>query len=155
MISASRFAQLQGIFYRKVTSCCNPSEVTLKFIKVNSTGRYTDFTGDSDREAEQSYTLKCFYMRALNDKQRENVGVTQEVTDIVYISPIELEQKYGSKVFPERVMNSYAEMVAEFLGKHYEIMNIQALEPMFNGKEYICLCYQLNLRNTLGNRSFM
>ena len=154
MISQGRFLQLQELFFKKVTLCCNPSTVTFKFIKITSTGKYTDFTGDSQREVEKYVVLKCFYMRNISDKQREKFGVKEEVTDIVYISPIELKNKYGSMTFPDYVRKSYSQIAVEFLGKHYEIDSIRDLEPMHNGKEYICLAYQVNLRATTGNNNF-
>ena len=93
-------------------------------------------------------------MRNISDKQREKFGVKEEVTDIVYISPIELKNKYGSMTFPDYVRKSYSQIAVEFLGKHYEIESIRDLEPMHNGKEYICLAYQVNLRATTGNNNF-
>ena len=154
MISQARFSALQELFFKKVTQCCNPSTVTLKFIKVISTGKYTDFTGDSQREVEKEIVLKCFYMRNISDKQREKAGVNESVTDILYISPIELKNKYGSSTFPNYVRKSYSQMSVEFLGEHYEIDSIRDLEPMHNGKEYVCLAYQINLKATTGNRDF-
>ena len=139
------------MFYNKLTSCCNPSSITLNFIKVTSTGSFTDFTVDSKREVEQEVVLRCFYMRNISDKQREKFGITQSTTDVVYISPIELEKKLGSKVLPDYVRNSYAQVTVSFLGKHHEIDSIIDLEPMHDGKEHTCLAYQMNLKQSTGN----
>jgi len=142
------------MFFNKVTSCCNPSTIKLKFIKSISTGSYTDFTGDSIRELDKEVELKCFYLRSISDKQREKTGVSQEVTDIVYVSPIELEKKYGTNKFPDYVRNAYSNISIEFIGGHYEILDIRELEPMHNGKEYVCLAYQINMKKTTGNTDF-
>ena len=56
--------------------------------------------------------------------------------------------------FPDYVRKSYSQISVEFLGEHYEIESIRDLEPMHNGKEYICLAYQVNLRATTGNNNF-
>jgi len=151
MITPSKFAQLQKLFFSKVTTCCNPSTVTLNFIKLTTNGDYADFTGDSERDIDQEITLRCFYDRNLSDKRREKYGVSTEVTDIVFISPLELKAKYGNIRFPEYILSSFSQISVGFLGKHYEIDNIIELEPMHNGKEWVCLAYQINLMGTTGN----
>ncbi len=153
MITANKFRELQQLFFTKVTACCNPSTVTLKFIKTVSTGRFTDFVGDGLRSVDKEVVLKCFYMRNISDKQRENIGVTQDVTDIVYISPLDLKKHYGSNQFPDYVRSAFSDLSVSFLGKHYEILNIIDLEPMQMGKEYVCLAYQLNLKTSTGNKN--
>lgn len=151
MITPSKFAQLQKLFFNKVTKCCNPSSVTFSFIKLTSEGGFADFTGDSSRSIDKEVSLRCFYDRNLSDKSREKYGVSSEVTTIVFISPLELKQKYGDIKFPDYVRTSFSQISVTFLGKHYEIENIIDLEPMHNGKEWMCLAYQVNLMNSTGN----
>lgn len=139
------------MFFSRVTQCCNPSTVKLKTIKTISTGKLTNFTGDSLREVDKIYEFGCFYMRNISDKQREKMGVTQDTTDVVYISPLELERKTGDVLFPDYVRSNYSRIAVEFIGAYYEILNIIDLEPMFNGKVYVCMAYQLNLKKTIGN----
>lgn len=154
MISPAKFAKLQNLFFRRVTTCCNPATVTLKFIGLTSTGDYTDFTGDSERAVESEIVLRCFYNRNITDKMRENTGVAEDVTTIIYVSPLELKNKYGHIKFPDYVRKSYSQISVEFLGEHHEIESIRDLEPMHNGKEYICLAYQINLKDSTGDRDF-
>lgn len=153
MISPARFTKLQRLFFDKVTKCCNPAKVTISYIAVTHGDSYEAFTGDGEREPDKVMVLRCFYMRNLSDKQREDIGVSQEVTDVVYISPLELKQKSGDDKFPEYVTNSFSQISIEFLGKHYELLNIVDLEPMHNGNSYTCLAYQLNLSFNTGNKS--
>lgn len=154
MINTLKFKKLQKLFFKQVTSSCNPTTVTLKFIKLTSTGDYTDFTGDSGREVDKEVVLSCFYTRSLSNKQRDKFGVSEDVTTILYISPIELKNKFGSDTLPEYVRRSYSQIAIEFLGKHHEIDSIKDLEPMQSDTGYVCLAYQINLKETTGNRSF-
>ena len=145
MISPATFARLQAMFFSKVTSCCNPATVTLKFIELTSTGRITDFTGDSVRTVGQEVVLNCFYKRNISDKDRENSGVSEDVNTMLYISPLELKNKFGFFNFPAHVRKSYSQIEVEFLGEILEIESIRDLEPQHNGEEYTCLAYQINL----------
>lgn len=154
MLSSSKFAYLQNLFYSKLATCCNPVLVTLTFFKTEGGDKFSNFTGDNKRVPDKVVNLHCLYQRDLNDKQREKLGVNQEVTDILYVSPIELEKKFGSNKFPQEVRNSYAMISVEFLGKHYELLSIKDLEPMHNGKEVMCIAYQINLRATTGNYDY-
>lgn len=146
MLSSTHFEKLQNLFFKKVTTCCNPASVTFEMLSITSPNDYSEFTGDGNRSIDKSFDLKCFYQRNISDKQREKLGVTQDVTDIIYISPLELEKKYGSKNFADIVRNSYAGLFVKFLGSRYTLIKIVDLEPMHNGKEYVCLAYQLNLK---------
>lgn len=148
MITPSKFKELQKLFFQKVGSCCNPTSLKLKFVAVTSTNSYDEFTGDGERSVDKEVDLKCLYLRNISDKQREKTGVSQDVTDIVYISPLELEAKYGSQKFPDYVRNAYSHLIVELFGNSYSVVNIQELEPMPVGKEYVCLCYQMNLKRT-------
>lgn len=148
MLPAGKFAELQKLFFCKVTSGCNVSSIDINYIKVESGNSFTRFTGDGKRSVEKTVNLKCFYKRNISDKDREKMGVNQDVTTVVYISPLDLKNKTGSPVFSQNVLNSYAGVLVEFIGKIYEIESIIDLEPMFDGKEWVCLAYQLNLKNT-------
>lgn len=154
MLSSKRFQSLQMLFFNKLNSCCNSVTVKLIFFTLTGGDRISNFTGDNKRTENKVVDLHCLYQRDLNDKQREKLGVGQEVTDVIYITPIELEKKTGSNKFPEEVRKSFAMIAVEFLGQHYELLNIKDLEPMHNGKEVMCLAYQLNLRHTTGNRDY-
>lgn len=148
MVSAEKFAKLQRLFFQKVTSGCNVSTVDLKFIETSSESALTKFTGDGKRTVKKSVNLKCFYKRNISDKDREKMGVNQEVTSIVYISPLDLKAKTGSMSFDDDITKSYSGIMVEFIGKLYQIESIIDLEPMFDGKEWVCLAYQINLKNS-------
>ena len=148
MVSAEKFAKLQRLFFQKVTSGCNVSTVDLKFIEVSSESALTKFTGDGKRTVKKSVNLKCFYKRNISDKDREKMGVSQDVTSIVYISPLDLNAKTGSMSFDDDITESYSGIMVEFIGKLYQIESIIDLEPMFDGKEWVCLAYQINLKNS-------
>lgn len=154
MVSATYFAYLQNLFYTRLSQCCNPVEVSLKYFRTSGGDKFTNFTGDNNRLPTMEFNLHCLYQRDLNDKQREKLGVNQNVTDVIYISPLELQQKTGSNKFPEEVRNSYAMISVEFLGKHFELLSIKDLEPVHNGMEVMCIAYQLNLRTDTGNRDY-
>lgn len=151
MINIGKFKQLQALFFSKVVSSCNPSTIKVNFIEVTSHNPFTDFTGDSARNVKTSFELKCFYIRNISEKQREKMGITEDVDSVVYVSPLELRAKIGTDNFPDYVRNSYSQMSIDFLGKHQEIVSIVDLEPMQNGNTFMCLAYQINLKNTTGN----
>lgn len=150
MISKKHFSVLQNLFYSKVASCCNSATVRLIFFSTDGGDRISNFVGDNKRVPTKTVDLNCLYQRNLNDKMREKLGVNQEITDIIYISPQELQKKTGNAKFPEEVRNSYAMIAIEFLGNHYELNSIVDLEPMHNGNELMCIAYQLNLKTLSG-----
>lgn len=153
MITKTKYLQLQALFFSRVTSGLNPSKVVFEFISVAHANDFEEFTGDGTRTATLEISLGCFYMRNISDKQREKMGIRQEVTDVIYISPLELQQKYGNTKLPGHIRNSYSQFSVSFLDKHYEIDSIIDLEPMHLGNEETCIAYQLNLKGTTGNRS--
>jgi len=153
VITPSKFRSIQELFFKKVTLCCNPSSIKLKFIVVASTNDYDSFTGDGERSVDKEVELKCFYLRNISDKQREKTGVSQDVTDIVYISPLDLERKTNSDQLPDYIRNSYSNIMVEFLGTNYNVVNIKELEPMQVGNKFVCLAYQFNLKRTSGINS--
>tara|TARA_Y100000031_G_C8057565_1_gene309075 strand:+ start:79 stop:510 length:432 start_codon:yes stop_codon:yes gene_type:complete len=140
------------MFFNKVACCSNTGKVELKFIKIEQGDDFSDFTGDNERTIEKDITLGCLYRRNISDKVREEVGVDQNVTDIVYISPLELKRKYGSMEFPDYIRNSYSQFAVKFLGKHYEVVQIRELEPMELGGKMMCIAYMITLNRDKGNR---
>lgn len=146
MISPAYFKKVQEAFFRQVTSCCNQAEVNFKYVTVSHSNSYEKFTGDGYRGVDKEFKLKCLYMRDISDKQREKHGIAQEVTDVLYVSPLELRKKTESINFPVNMRNSYANVEVSFLGKSYNIHNIKDLEPMHNGTEEMCVAYQINLK---------
>jgi hypothetical protein len=148
VITPSKFKSIQELFFKKVALCCNPSSIKLIFVKVASQNDYDSFTGDGERSVDKEVELKCFYLRNISDKQREKTGVSQEVTDIVYVSPLDLERKTGSMDFPDYIKNAYSNLLVDFVGSRYSIVNIKELEPMQVGNKFVCLAYQLNLKRT-------
>ena len=151
MPSIQKFKRLQKLFFDKVTRGTNLSTINLDFIEVEHTTSFAKFTGDGNRSVSTTVILKCFYMRNISDKQREKFGVNQDVTAIVYVSPLELEKKFGSITLPDYVRKSYSQLKISFLEKNYEIDSIIDLEPMHDGTQEICLAYQINLKTNTGN----
>lgn len=143
-ISVSKYKELQKLFFSKVTECGNPSTVNLKYIEIKSSDAFSDFIGEGKREPGKEYSFACFYTRNISDKQREKMGIADNVTDVIYISPLEVAKKTGSSKLPDFLVNSTSQTIVEFLGATYEIVNIIDLEPMHNGKEWVCLAYQFN-----------
>jgi len=148
------FAKIQQRFLSKILSGGNPSKVTIQLLKTTSTGSFTDFTGDSTRSVDKEVILNCFYQRYLNDKQREKGGVGELVTMSIFISPLELERKYGTFDFPDYVRNSYSKIAIQFLGKHLEIESIRDLEPQQVFGKVTCVAYQINIKGDTGNTDF-
>ena len=150
----NRFAKIQQRFFERITKCCNPTMVTIEYIKVTSQGELSDFMGDNQREVETSFQLKCLYQRYTNQKQREKAGVTEEVELTIFISPLELEKKTGKFDFPEQVRSSYSGIAINIFGKHHEIESIKDLEPQQILGRDTCVALQLNLKNGKGNTDF-
>jgi hypothetical protein len=150
----SNFQAIQRRFFERIARCCNPSEVTIQFVKITSSGALADFTGDSVRTLDKEVKLRCFYQRYLNDKQREKAGVMEDVQLSIFVSPLELEAKNGSFDFPEAVRSSYSGIAIQFLGKHHEIESIRDLEPQQLQGKVTCVAYQINLKAGKGNTDF-
>lgn len=148
------FSKIQQRFFATLSRCGNPTEVIIQFIKVTSTGSFTDFTGDSQRTVDMEFGLRCFYQRYLNDKQREKAGVAEDVTLSVFISPLDLQAKTGSFDFPDYVRSSYSRIAVKMFGKHHEIESIRDLEPQQLAGKITCIAYQINLKGNTGNTDF-
>ena len=150
----TNFGEIQQRFFARIAQCGNPTRVTLGFLKIISTGSFTDFTGDSKREIDKAYELHCLYQRYLNDKQREKAGVVEDVDLSIFISPLELEAVTGSFDFPENVRSSYSGMTVILFGKHHEIESIRDLEPQQSNGRDTCVAFQINLKSGKGNTDF-
>lgn len=148
MITLAKFKSIQSLFFKRVIACGNPSSVKLLFISALATNDYDSFTGDGVRTIDKEVNLSCFYLRNITDKQRERTGVSQDVTDIVYISPIDLGYRYGSTQFPDYIRNAYSNLMVDFMGSRYSVVNIKELEPMQVDNQWVCIAYQLNLKRT-------
>lgn len=148
------YAGKQARFFGRLQRCSNPSTVKIQLIKITSTGDLTDFTGDSLRSVERELELTCLYQRYLNDKQREKAGVSELVSISIFISPLELEKKYGNFEFPKSVTSSYSGIAIIFDGQHHEIDSIRYLEPIQRLGKTTCIAYQINLRGGKGNTDF-
>lgn len=151
MLTPSIFQKVQETFLAKVTSVNNTSVVTLKFLDVDYAGdKLAAFKGEGVRTVSSSVEMKCLYKKNISEIERQKYGLSQEVTAMVYISPLDLKAKTGSELFPGYTMGGYARMTVEFLGGYYEVQSITPLESQFDGKNYTCVAYQLNLKNVAG-----
>lgn len=147
------FKAIQGRFFARICKGSNPSTIKVIYLKVESTG-FASFLGDSEREPDKTFELRCFYQRYSNDKQREKAGVAEDVTYSVYVSPLDLKAKTGEFDFPKQVRSSYSGVSMEFLGKHHEIESIRDLEPIQGLGEATCVAYQINLKGGKGNTDY-
>lgn len=155
MLTPSIFQQVQETFLAKVTDVNNTAFVVLKFLDVDYGGsNLAAFKGEGTRSVATEVTLKCLYKKNISAIDRQKHGLSQEVMAMVYVSPLELQQKTGSQLFPGYTMGGYARMAVEFLGAHYEVESVVPLESQFNGNMFTCVSYQLNLKNTAGLKSY-
>ena len=147
MITASEYKKFQVQYFNTLTDFNNPTKVTLQYLSADSSASdFTEFTGDTVVTIANSYELSCLYSRNINDKQRKSMGVSQDVTDVVYISPLELLAKTGNIDFPDYVRNTYKLLGVLLFGELYDVSSIKSLEPITIAGESACLCYQMNLK---------
>ena len=150
------FIRIQERFFRKLQSCTNPSSVNIKFLKITNTSGSLlgGFTGENERTVDKEITVRCFYQRYGNDKQRERAGVTEEVNASIYISPMDLFAKTGEYRFSEEVRKAYSKIAINFLGEYWEIERIEELEPFQANGVHNCCAIQINLKHTTGKVDF-
>lgn len=150
----SKFANIQKRFFDRITKCCNPTEVTITYLRAVSEGDLSDFLGDSQRVPEKTFKLKCLYQRYLNDKQREKAGVVEGVTLSLFVSPLDLERTTGSFNFPAQVRSSYSGIAVQIFGQHHEVESIRDLEPIQLLGRDTCVALQINLKGSRGNTDY-
>jgi hypothetical protein len=137
------YRTLRDLFYNRIN--WQPNTVILKFPTITPVDSYTDFIGDSDVTYEESkkVVLKCFFSRVLNDIQRAKYGVLDTTNLILHISPLELEEKTGSKEFTERLM-AVKSIPLEFNGGQYIPTQIKLIEALENDGFPIAFEFQLS-----------
>ena len=93
-ITQTRFVRFRQQFFK--TLQCVPSECTLIFTsKAESTGQFTNFTGESDRVKEE-HTVKCLYKREFSANDRVKYGLHEDVSGVVYVAPTDLVDALGT-----------------------------------------------------------
>ena len=143
----SDFIHFQKSFFTHLTTGFNPVEVTIHKLGYDADEVYDldDFVGGGTLQDTTTFKLKALFKKIVTEKDREKYGVDTNVSIIIYISPLELEQKTGSKTFPDYFMNSYAGYSLEFQKRLYEVERVIMLEEFFTTDEIMCMAYQFDL----------
>lgn len=125
----------------------NPSniEVLIPEYDSDSVRSESEFTGEIKPIKQNSIKLHCFYNRTDSDIVRSKYGVSEEVTLVVFVSPIELEKKTGSTRFSERIMRNKQLVKVKFNGNEYFVQNILYKEEFPDANETMAIAIQLNL----------
>lgn len=146
MLTLSDYTRLQRIFFNNVVNCKNPVSVLIQVPTISSTGTFTDFTGDSGRDGfDTELTLKCLYKRSISDKDRAKYGIDEDIDSLVYISPLELKDKYASLTLPDAIFKTKQKAKVTLFDKVYRIKQIVENEPFLMEGTYTNISYELRL----------
>lgn len=91
----------------------------------------------------------AFYQRNISDKTREKYGIANDVTALIYISPIEYKRKMGTYVPDSKLMVNKANLRVNFLGGYYSVNQIVVHEPIESGGVQYCFGIELRLVNAV------
>jgi hypothetical protein len=95
----NRYSLIKKKFYETVLRspvCC---KITLATYNQNAQG-YDAVVGNTTR-TETSVTLPCLYTRTFDDRTRSKYGLTNNVSGMVYVSPDQLVQAFGTYRLPD------------------------------------------------------
>lgn len=136
-LSAQRFNNFRDRFYKEVTK--SPVTALLRFYTVNSIGAFTDITGDSDREYEQ-ISVKCLYDREMTEFKRSKYGLEQDVSGLLFVSPIHFSQ--ATPDYKKWIENFNKIRVVLYAGE-YQVSLIRLKEPLYGS----FICAELHLKD--------
>ena len=97
LVSRAKFFSYQRVFYSKIMA--TPYKIQLEISTVKAVPQPEEFSmdafvGDSPRESK-FYEFRCLYEKEISNRTREKYGLPKEVNGVVYLSPIQLMQKFG------------------------------------------------------------
>jgi len=104
------------------------SKAVFQFSDVISTGLLTDFIGEGETVWGNDLELHCLYSQNISKVTREKYGVSDDVSLVINISVLELEEKTGSKELGERLMETKSGIRILFNNKFYTLDNIRESE---------------------------
>ena len=145
MLTLTTYQTLQRTFFCRVTDPNNRALVTLEIPEMLSAGSFTDFTGEDDELAVESYTMQCLYKRRIDDKARKKFGIEEKVSTLVYISPLQLKKLTGSEFLDPKIMANQSRIRVKLFNVSYLVTQIVEHEPMeHNGRSY-AISYEFRL----------
>lgn len=115
---------------------------------VTSVNKFTDFTGEGNRNftaPATTYNFHCAYKRNLTDKFRTSYGIDDDITAIIYLSPLEVKKFTGTKEFIASVKVNTQKVRITLFGVVYRIKRYIELEPMKVGTDMLSLAYEFRL----------
>ncbi len=132
------FLHYQRAYYNKVAAMPNPEKVTLRVVQVESTGTFTDFTGEGDREYTD-YQMPCLYQRNISDLFRTRNGIEADVTCVVWIPAL--------SYFKSRQTWDFSEIggSVRLFDVEYDINRVIVLEPFVINGVNMAVAYELHL----------
>lgn len=159
MLTRTTFLRLQKTFYSHITQCSNKAQVELIVPSVTHNvagdlGNFAQFTGQEAQvktEAGAAYYGKfdCLYMRTIPDETRDKEGIDHDVKSLIYISPLQLHEKWGfySLLVPET--NYGVNLRANLFDDEQHILQIVDREPLQFDGQTISLAVELRIGDSV------
>lgn len=137
LISQSQFKHYQALFHSKVIAC--PYTVVVNVLTVTDVpGSLASFVG-TQATTDNKKTLPCLYEKIVNPRQREKYGLPDTVDGVIFLSPQQLIEAFGTFQLDKNKTQ------LEFEFRKQVIDNIVYLESMYNS----CISVQLNIKDAL------
>lgn len=134
-LTHSKFLTIRGVFHKAVMQ--SPRSVTLYIEEADKkAGSVKEFMGSSPRNRKSEKTHKVLYESIISPNVRDQVGYVKSQSGVIYLSPIDLKESYGTYKIDERgtriIMNGYT----------YLVDHVEYLEELFES----CVAVELWLR---------
>lgn len=144
-LTHSKFLNYQSVFYRNVI--VSPMIVSLGIqTPVASTGDFlTDFTKSNSPSLGYPttwYDFPVLYNRDLSMHLRTTVGYTNDEDDIIYLSPIQVEDVFGSFDYLKK---NEKLIIAKLEGNETMAQLVTHMEPLFGS----CIAIEIKLNDSL------
>lgn len=135
-LSHTTFVQVQAQFHRIVQS----SPLCANLVIVESTpeaGSYDTLMGNSTRSITKEVPLKVLFNRNVDDNTRTKFGLSEDVSGVLYVSPIDLIIATGSWKLDGRKLK------VQFLEETYLVKRVHYISnvPKFSS----CLAVEIRL----------
>lgn len=135
LVTRRRFLALREEFHDQVS--VQQQSVLLEWNRVSQASNSLDkFRGDSPEFVNRK-RIKCLFDLTINAKKREKYGISEDISCVVWLSPIGIKTAFGTQKLP----NDY-QFTVVFQNERYVIESARYLEEMYGS--YIGV--QLNLK---------
>lgn len=145
MLGKNHYQRLQNILLSRLSK--QESVVTLDFPKFVEGTKLETFRGETQKLEGETHEYKCLYRRPIfNDNERSDKGIDEDIEYLIYISPLEIKEKTGVYLLPDKVYRAHTEVKISFFGRDYNIDQCNALEPFELEGEMIPIAYEFRVK---------